>query len=139
MAAARSGPAGSAPAGRYGADADARADRGLRVAAVVFGVLVAAGVGLYGYSTLGGDKVSAQVVAFEAQSDQVMQIHLEVHKGADSVALCTVRSVDEEHDEVGRKDVRIAGHGRQVDTVVTLRTTARGTTGELVGCKKADG
>ncbi|NUS12337.1 MAG: DUF4307 domain-containing protein [Streptomyces sp.] len=137
MAAVQAGPTGSPPAGRYGPGADARADRKLRIAAVVAGLLVAAGVGWYGYYTLAGDKVSAQVVAFEAVSDQAVQIHLEVHKGADSVAVCTLRSVDADHDEVGRKDVRIAQHGRQVDTVVTVRTTSRGATGELLGCSTA--
>jgi hypothetical protein len=137
MAAVEAGPHGSPPAGRYGPGADARADRRLRIAAVVFGVLVAAGVGWYGYDTLAGDKVTAQVVAFEAVSDQALQIHLEVHKGADSVAVCTLRSVDADHNEVGRKDVRITQHGKQVDTLVTVRTTARGTTGEVVGCSDA--
>jgi hypothetical protein len=33
--------------------------------------------------------------------------------------------------------VRITRHAKEVDTVVTLRTTALGTTGELVGCKDA--
>jgi hypothetical protein len=135
--AVEAGPHASPPAGRYGPGGDARADRKLRVAAVVFGVLVAAGVGWYGYDTLAGDKVSAQVVAFEAVSDQAVQIHLEVHKGSDSVAVCTLRSVDADHNEVGRKDVRITRHGKQVDTLVTVRTTARGATGELVGCSDA--
>jgi hypothetical protein len=137
MAAVQAGPQSSPPEGRYGPGADARADRRLRIAAVVAGVLVAAGIGWYGYSTLAGDKVSGQVVAFEAVSDQSLQIHLEVHKGADAVAVCTVRSVGADHAEVGRKDVRLAQHGRQVDTVVTVRTTARGQTGELVGCSTA--
>ncbi|WP_329175254.1 DUF4307 domain-containing protein [Streptomyces sp. NBC_01477] len=137
MAAVQAGPQSSPPEGRYGPGADARADRKLRIAAVVAGVLVAAGVGWYGYDSLTGDKVSGQVVAFEAVSDQSLQIHLEVHKGAGTVAVCTVRSVGSDHAEVGRKDVRLAQHGKQVDTVVTVRTTARGQTGELVGCSAA--
>jgi uncharacterized protein DUF4307 len=137
MAAVQAGPQNSPPEGRYGPGADARADRKLRVAAVVAGVLVAVGVGWYGYSSLAGDKVSGQVVAFEAVSDQSLQIHLEVHKGTDTVAVCTVRSVGSDHAEVGRKDVRLTQHGKQVDTVVTVRTTARGQTGELVGCSAA--
>ncbi|CAG7602002.1 DUF4307 domain-containing protein [Actinacidiphila bryophytorum] len=137
MTAVQAGPHGSPPDGRYGPGADARADRRLRIAAVVAGVLVAAGVGWYGYDTLSGDKVSGQVVAFEAVSDQALQIHLEVHKGAGTVAVCTVRSVGTDHAEVGRKDVRLAQHSKQVDTVVTVRTTARGETGELVGCSVA--
>jgi hypothetical protein len=48
-----------------------------------------------------------------------------------------VRSEDADHDEVGRKTVHITQTGSHIDTVITLRTTARGTTGELVGCSKA--
>lgn len=127
------------PADRYGRspDADARANRQLRIAAIVLGVLTALGIGWYGWTSLTGDQVSAQVVAFRAVSDQAMEIHLEVHKGAGTVAVCTLRSQDKDHNEVGRKDVRLAQHAKQVDTVVTVRTTARGETGEVVHCGKA--
>lgn len=127
------------PADRYGRgpDADARADRQLRIAAIVLGALALLGIGWYGWTSLTGDQVSGQVVAFRAVSDQAMEIHLEVHKGAGTIAVCTLRSQDKEHNEVGRKDVRLAQHAKQVDTVVTVRTTARGETGELVHCGKA--
>ncbi|MFG1810638.1 DUF4307 domain-containing protein [Streptomyces sp. NPDC049040] len=137
MSAVQAGAHSSPPEGRYGPGADARADRRLRITAIVVGVLVAAGIGWYGYDSLTGDKVTGQVVAFEAVSAQSLQIHLEVHKGAGTVAVCTVRSVGADHVEVGRKDVTLAQHGKQVDTVVTVRTTARGETGELVGCSTA--
>ncbi|MEV6005272.1 DUF4307 domain-containing protein [Streptomyces sp. NPDC051976] len=125
------------PAGRYGPSADARADRKLKIVAVVLGALVAVGVGWYGYRTLTGNEVSAQVVAFKAVSDQSVEIHLEVHKGAGTAVVCTLRSVDADHNEVGRKDVRLTQHAKEIDTLVTLRTTARGETGELVGCQTA--
>ena len=136
MTAVQPGPAPSVPEGRYGggADADARADRTLRIAAVVLGALLAVGVGYFGWNSLAGGKISAQVVAFQAVSDQALQIHIEVHKSAGQVAVCTVRSEDADHNEVGRKSVTLAQHAKQVDTVVTLKTTALGTTGELVGC-----
>jgi hypothetical protein len=125
------------PEGRYGPGPDARADRRLRIAGIAAGALALAVIGWFGYSSLTTSKVSAQVVAFDVVSDQQVQIHLEVHKKPGDVAVCTVRSVDSDHNEVGRKDVRLSRHGRQVDTVVALRTTARGETGELVGCQKA--
>ncbi|WUH91279.1 DUF4307 domain-containing protein [Streptomyces sp. NBC_00433] len=137
MAAVQAGPHSSPPAGRYGPGADARANRRVKIAAAVAAVLVTAGIGWYGYDSMSGDRISGQVVAFQAVSDQALQIHLEVHKGAGTVAVCTVRSVGEDHAEVGRKDVRLAQHAKQVDTVVTVRTTARGQTGELVGCSTA--
>lgn len=125
------------PDGRYGPGPDARADRRLRIAGIVLAALTVLGIGWFGWSSLTGDKVTGQVVAFQAKSDQAVEIHLEVHKGAGTVAVCTLRSVDADHNEVGRKDVRLAQHAKQVDTVVTLRTTARGETGELVGCQRA--
>ncbi|MFJ4411227.1 DUF4307 domain-containing protein [Streptomyces sp. NPDC088910] len=140
MTAVRPGEPGARPAlpdGRYGPGADARADRKLRIAAVVLGALMVVGVGWYGWHALTGTKVSGQVIAFKAVSDQAVEIHLEVRKDPGTVAVCTLRSVDVDHNEVGRKDVRLAQHARQVDTVVTVRTTSRGETGELVSCQTA--
>jgi hypothetical protein len=139
MTAVQPGPPHSPPEGRYGggAEADARADRTLKITAAVLGAFLAVGIVYFGWHSLAGGKISAQVVAFKAVSDQSLEIHLEVHKGADQVAVCTVRSQDADHNEVGRKAVRLAQHAKDVDTVVTLRTTSLGTTGELVGCDPA--
>jgi hypothetical protein len=139
MTAVQPGPAPSLPEGRYGggADADARKDRVLRRAAVVLGVLLAAAVGYFGWHSLQESRISAQVVSFQAVSAHSLQIHLEVHKGAGTTVVCTVRSQDDDHNEVGRKDVRISEHAKDVDTIVTLRTTSTGSTGELVGCQSA--
>ncbi|WP_037912733.1 DUF4307 domain-containing protein [Actinacidiphila yeochonensis] len=139
MTAVQPGSAPTVPEGRYGGgrDDDARADRTLRIVAIVLGALLAVGVVLWGWHAVRQSSLSAQVVAFKAVSDHSLEIHLEVHKDAGAVAVCTVRSEDADHDEVGRKDVRITKHAKEVDTVVALRTTALGTTGELVGCKTA--
>jgi hypothetical protein len=144
MTAVQQGPPDTPPAGRYGPgdrrfgeSADARADRRLKIVAIVVGALTAAGIGWYGWHTVVDSRVSAQVVAFKTVSDQAVEIHLEVNKDPGTVAVCTLRSEDADHNEVGRKDVRLAQHAKQVDTVVTVRTTARGTTGELVSCSTA--
>jgi Tfp pilus assembly protein PilE len=144
MTAVQPGPPHSPPEGRYGsddrrfgADADARADRTLKIAAIVVGTLAAVALAVYSWTYVAGTKVSAQVVAFKVVSDQAVEIHLEVNKDAGTTAVCTVRSVDADQSEVGRKVVRISRHAKQVDTVVTLETTARGQTGELVGCDAA--
>ncbi|HEY5835289.1 DUF4307 domain-containing protein [Streptomyces sp.] len=137
MTAVQPGPPHSPPDGRYGPGADARADRGLRIAAVVLGVLAAAGIVWYGWHYVTGTGVSGQVVSFRTVSDRAVEIHLEVHKDPDAVVVCTLRSEDAEHNEVGRKDVTVSRRSGQVDTIVTLRTTARGQTGELVHCGSA--
>jgi hypothetical protein len=144
MTAVQPGPPHSPPEGRYGqgdrrfgAEADARANRALKVVAIVLGALTAVGLIVYGWTYINGTKVSAQVVAFKVVSDQAVEIHLEVHKDAGATAVCTVRSVDADQSEVGRKVVRLSQHAKQVDTVITLRTTSRGETGELVSCDTA--
>jgi hypothetical protein len=124
---------------RYGPGAEARADRRLKVAAIVAGAIGAVLLAWYGWTYVTGSTVSAQVVAFKVVSDQAVEVHLEIHKDAGSAVVCTLRSQDADHNEVGRKSVRITQHGGQVDTLVTVRTTARGETGELVGCDRAAG
>jgi hypothetical protein len=137
MTAVRPGPPNSLPDGRYGPAADARADRRLRIAGIALGALAVLGIGWFGWHSLTDSKVTGQVVAFRIVSDRSVQIHLEVHKDPGTVAVCTLRSVDADHNEVGRKDVRLSQHTKQVDTLVDVRTTARGETGELVGCQTA--
>lgn len=137
MTAARPAPPPSPPAGRYGPGADARADRKLKIAGGVLGVLATAGIGWFGWAAITDSSVTGRVVAFQTVSDQAVEMHLEVRKDPGTVAVCTLRSEDADHNEVGRKDVRLAQHTRQVDTIVTVRTTGRGQTGELVSCQDA--
>jgi hypothetical protein len=127
------------PEGRYGrgADADARADRRLRVIGSVLGVVLLLFVGWIGWDKLAGTEVSAEVIKFQVVSAQEVQVHIEVRKDAGVTAVCTLRSLSEDHGEVGRKDVRLPQHTSRIDTVVTLRTTSRGTSAELVGCQGA--
>ncbi|MFF9312966.1 DUF4307 domain-containing protein [Streptomyces sp. NPDC014748] len=121
------------PEGRYGRSSDERADRKLKIAGAVLGVLVLALVGYFAYHYVAKSEISAQVVSFQTSDDSV-EIHLEVHKDPDARGYCTLRSQAEDGDEVGRADFRFDQHAKQIDQVVTLRTTARGTTGELLGC-----
>ena len=59
---------------------------------------------------------------------------LEVRKDSGASGYCTIRSQSESGAEVGRADFRFDGDETRIDRVVTLRTTARGTTAELLGC-----
>ncbi|GAB1327871.1 DUF4307 domain-containing protein [Streptomyces sp. NPDC093260] len=121
------------PEGRYGRSSDERADRKLRIAGAVLGVFVLALIGYFAYHYVAKSEISAQVVSFQTSDDSV-KIHLEVHKDAGARGYCTLRSQAEDGDEVGRADFRFDQHAERIDQVVTLRTTARGTTGELLGC-----
>ncbi|MFF4017465.1 DUF4307 domain-containing protein [Streptomyces sp. NPDC001843] len=121
------------PEGRYGRSSDERADHRLRVAAVVLGAAVLALVGYLAYHYVVQNKISAQVVAFQA-SDDAVKVHLEVHKDSGASGYCTLRSQGADGNDVGRADFRFTGSATRIDKVVTLRTTAKGMTAELLGC-----
>ncbi|MFJ3303259.1 DUF4307 domain-containing protein [Streptomyces sp. NPDC086549] len=121
------------PEGRYGRSSDENADRGLKVAGAVLGAALLALVGYFAYHYVGQNEISAQVIAFKA-SDDAVKVHLEVHKDAGADGYCTLRSQGEDGSEVGRADFRFSGSATSIDKVVTLRTTARGSTAELLGC-----
>ncbi|MEU3030465.1 DUF4307 domain-containing protein [Streptomyces incarnatus] len=121
------------PTGRYGRSSDERADRKLKTAAVVLGAVLLALVGYFAYHYIVQTKISAQVITFDATNDTV-KAHLEVHKDAGADGYCTLRSQSADGTEVGRADFHFTGSATRIDKVVTLRTTARGTTAELLGC-----
>ncbi|WP_329545774.1 DUF4307 domain-containing protein [Streptomyces sp. NBC_01356] len=121
------------PEGRYGRSADERADRKLKVVGGALGVILLVLIGWYGYDHVVGTKISAEVITFSA-SDTEVKVHLEVRKDADAKGYCTLRSQDAEGAEVGRADFRFDQDSSRIDQVLTLRTTAKGTTAELLGC-----
>ncbi|OAH13852.1 DUF4307 domain-containing protein [Streptomyces jeddahensis] len=131
-----SGSAARPPEGRYGhsASADERADRKLKIVGAVLGAALLAFVGWAGYDYIAGTKISGEVIKFDVVSDRAVEVHLEVRKDEDAKGYCTVRSQAEDGAEVGRADFRFDQHSSRMDKVVTLRTTSRGTTAELVGC-----
>ncbi|MBC3842740.1 DUF4307 domain-containing protein [Streptacidiphilus sp. 4-A2] len=55
-------------------------------------------------------------------------------KDAGSSGNCTVRSRDANGNEVGRVTVSIPKAASTYDTIVDLKTSSLGTTGELVSC-----
>ncbi|MET9729109.1 DUF4307 domain-containing protein [Streptomyces sp. NPDC006458] len=121
------------PEGRYGRSSDERADRTLKVVGITLGVALLAGVGWFGYHHVVSTDISAEVISFQAE-DKRVQVHLEVRKDSGATGYCTVRSQAPDGSEVGRADFRFDGSATRIDQVVTLRTTSRGTTAELVGC-----
>ncbi|NGO08771.1 DUF4307 domain-containing protein [Streptomyces sp. HC44] len=121
------------PEGRYGRSADERADRKLKVIGSVLGVALLLLIGWFAYHYVGGSKISAEVITFDTSADAV-KVHLEVRKDTDANGYCTIRSQAEDGAEVGRADFRFDQDASRIDKVVTLRTTAPGTTAELLGC-----
>ncbi|WP_409470000.1 DUF4307 domain-containing protein [Streptomyces sp. HC307] len=121
------------PEDRYGRSSDERADRTLKVAGVALGALFIAVIAYFAYTYIGQNKISAEVISFDL-SDDAVKVKLAVEKDAGASGYCTVRSQAENGAEVGRADFRFDGDATRITEVVTLRTTAPGTTAELVGC-----
>ncbi|MEV7197076.1 DUF4307 domain-containing protein [Streptomyces sp. NPDC093510] len=124
------------PEGRYGRTrtADEAADRKLKIVGSVLGVLLLGVVGWFGYDYIDGTKVSGEVIKFDVVSATAVEAHLEVRKDADARGYCTLRSQAESGEEVGRKDFRFDQRTDRIDQVVTLRTTSKATSVELLGC-----
>ncbi|MCK8681730.1 MULTISPECIES: DUF4307 domain-containing protein [Streptomyces] len=122
------------PEGRYGRSADERADRRLKAVGSVLGVLLLALVGWFGYDYIAGQKVSAEMIKFDVSADDRVQVHLEVRKDGGAAGSCTLRALAEDGGEVGRRDVRFDQPADRVDEVVTVRTTRRATSVQLMGC-----
>ncbi|WP_405777790.1 DUF4307 domain-containing protein [Streptomyces sp. NBC_00859] len=123
------------PEGRYGRSADERADRKLKVIGAVLGVVVLGIVGWFGYQSIGGKSISGEVITWDIASDHTVDVHLEVRKDAALHGTCTLRLRATDGDEVGRKDARFDQEKKRIDQVVTVRTTSRATSVELVGCQ----
>ncbi|MFE9994448.1 DUF4307 domain-containing protein [Streptomyces avermitilis] len=121
------------PEGRYGRSADERAEHKLKIVGGILAVALLALFGYFAYHYVVQNKISGEVITFKA-SDDAVKVHLEVRKDADATGYCTVRSQAADGSEVGRADFRFTGHDTRIDKVVTLRTTALGTTAELLGC-----
>ncbi|WP_406429386.1 DUF4307 domain-containing protein [Streptomyces sp. NBC_01589] len=126
------------PEGRYGRSADERADRKLRIIGSVLGVALLGVVGWIGYDYVAGQGISAEVIKFKIASDDRVDVHLEVRKDRDAKGYCTLRSQRVDGDDVARKDIRFDDRSDRIDRIVSLRTTSRATSVELLGCT-ADG
>ncbi|MCP9944805.1 DUF4307 domain-containing protein [Streptomyces somaliensis] len=122
------------PEGRYGRDAGARADRGLRIVGSVLGAALLALVGWFGYDYVAGQKVSAELIKFDVVAADRVEVHLEVRKADGAKGYCTVRALAESGTEVGRREFRFDQAAPRLDQVVTLRTTKTATAAQLLGC-----
>ncbi|MDX2601128.1 DUF4307 domain-containing protein [Streptomyces caniscabiei] len=121
------------PEGRYGRSADERADRKLKVIGSVLGAALLVLIGWFAYHYVAGNRISVEIYTFDTSAHSV-KVHLRGDKDAGVPGYCTVRSQSEDGAEVGRADFRFDAATTDIDEVVTLKTTARGTTAELLGC-----
>ncbi|MEV5202833.1 DUF4307 domain-containing protein [Streptomyces sp. NPDC053720] len=122
------------PENRYGRSADQRADRKLKIIGSVLGVVLLGVVGWIGYGYVTSQGISAEVIKRQVVSDQRVDIHLEVRKDKDAKGYCTLRAQHQDGSDVARKDFRFDERTDRIDRVLSLRTTARATSVELLGC-----
>ncbi|RNG20347.1 DUF4307 domain-containing protein [Streptomyces botrytidirepellens] len=125
------------PEGRYGRSADERADRKLKIIGAVLGAGLIALIAWFGYAYVVDQDVSGQLTGFKVTSDDTVDVRLEITKDKDATAVCTVRTLDTYHEEVGRKSFTFDQRQDDMIKVVTVRTTARATSAELIGCDSA--
>jgi hypothetical protein len=124
----------SLPENRYGRSADQRADRKLKIIGSVLGVALLGMVGWIGYDYVTGQGISAEMIKRQVVSDERVDVHLEIRKDKDAKGYCTLRAQHEDGSDVARKDFRFDESTERIDRVVSLRTTARATSVELLGC-----
>ncbi|MFF8915376.1 DUF4307 domain-containing protein [Streptomyces sp. NPDC015032] len=127
------------PENRYGRSADQRADRKLKIIGSVLGVALLGIIGWIGFDYVGGQDISAEVIKFKVVSDERVEVHLEVRKDTDAKGYCTLRSQHEDGSDVARKDFRFDERTDRIDRVLSLRTTSRATSVELLGCTEDGG
>lgn len=110
-------------------------DRGLRIAFVVFLVLLVSGTVWIGLNQANRE-VTASIPTFKVTSDRTVEAQIEVRKDKGKTAVCVLRSRNEDGAEVGRKEVTIGPAGAKTVTVTeVLQTTDRPNTAELDGCR----
>lgn len=123
------------PEGRYGRRSERDTDRGLKLAGAVFGALCLALLAWLGGSYLmRASAMNGAVTAFQIVSDGEVRAQLSVLKDKGAAGVCTIRSQSPDGSVVGQSDFPVPAAGSDYDQWVTLRTTARGTTAELLGC-----
>ena len=125
------------PEGRYGRSADERADRKLKIIGSVLGAGLIALIAWFGYAYVIDEDVSGQLTGFKVTADDTVEVRLEITKDKGATAECTVRAQDTYHEEVGRKSFTFGQRQDDMIKVVTVRTTSRATSAELVGCDSA--
>ncbi|MEV5505766.1 DUF4307 domain-containing protein [Streptomyces orinoci] len=125
------------PEGRYGRTADQRADRKLKIAAIVLGTALAGGVGWAGVHYLTAPEVTGQLIRSRTVSDSSVQAVLEIRKDKSTEGVCTLRSLGSDGNEVARKDVPLERGRSHFTQLVTLRTTAWAAATDLEGCRTA--
>lgn len=133
-------PEASRPAARYG---DRSRRPGVhRVLAMLLVTAVVAAVGWWVWvaAMASNPAVRWQLLGFETQTEQSVDIRWSVARAPDLAVECVVRARNAAGEEVGRDRVRVpTGAGGDVEMQHTLTTSDLAVTGEVLACLPATG
>ena len=128
------------PPGRYGRRRDGR--RHLTVPLTVLAIIVIGSLLLTVrlYRQYGETDYQAQIVGWTDVTTTSMTIEFTVRVPAGASAACTLRARDYNGNEVGRQDVVVtaAASSTGIDAAEKIKTTARGSVGDIIRCRPAD-
>jgi hypothetical protein len=119
------------PEGRYGGRGRPR--RRTYVLSGLGIALLTAAVSWYGLRSA-NPAISPTVLGYTVVSDQVTTVTFELVKPASQAVACAVEALDVNSVDVGRATVTVPAGQHDVTRTVTLRTSARAITGEVVQC-----
>ncbi|GAB2451778.1 DUF4307 domain-containing protein [Streptosporangium sandarakinum] len=111
--------------------------RGNFVVHVVIAILCAvcaAGWGYVMWASKGNTDVIDEVIAFDANRSDSLQITFEVVKPSDRAAVCRLRAVDVNHVEVGSREIDIPAGKGYIRLTEQLQTSAQATSGSVQYC-----
>ncbi|NUR26357.1 MAG: DUF4307 domain-containing protein [Catenulispora sp.] len=109
--------------------------RRARVALGTAGVLALTGVVSYIGLKQATPTLTATVLGYQP-SDHSVDVRFQVdNRRTDRAATCTVRARSSNGDEVGRVDVPVPAGSRTQQLSVTVKTSTRAITGEVVECR----
>ncbi|GIH91537.1 DUF4307 domain-containing protein [Planobispora siamensis] len=111
--------------------------RGRFVVHGVIAILCAVLAGGWGYvmwAAKGDTEVIDQVIAFDANRPDSVEILFEIVKPSDRVARCRLRAMDVDHREVGSRLVDIPAGEGYVRLTERLETSAQATSGDVEYC-----
>lgn len=104
---------------------------------VVFGGIVLALVGWYGWSTIttAMDSIDADGTGFEVVDEHSVTVHFQTTGRADTAIACALEAQDVEHGVVGWRIVEYAADPSATRSFTeTIPTTAEATTGLVTSC-----
>ena len=125
------------PAGRYGPE-PRRVHRTVLITVGVVAAALAVAYVVWVALFHANQPVRAGLESYRVMSDRSVEVVIRVVKDSDVAAVCLVRARSRDGVEVGRQEIEIPRGPEDEVRSITLTTTGRAITGELLGCEPID-